>query len=319
MPYPVYATVHIILSSKRSLPRRLVFKCAAMPHCSVCLPPLLLAAFIGNRLAVYGGAADSDAYVAKWRVELAQQGREIAAAKRKTGAGRRRARTAGWNAACGVIRLDALRCAPGADGRSRSRGVRFLRSRRRSAAAGPTRGSALRATGLQSTPDALATLAQRPVTTARRARALPADPKAGESRRTAWRARRHRVDLLVLRDARSDPLRAHGASHGHRFPRAAWLAGQSRCADGVVSWSGPRNGYGQHGRGQPRQLGLTTRYGHNSKNLVAVGDTVTRAKSSPSSARRARHGLAPALPRSCRTAVRRTDGLHPQLGVAQLS
>jgi murein DD-endopeptidase MepM/ murein hydrolase activator NlpD len=48
-------------------------------------------------------------------------------------------------------------------------------------------------------------------------------------------------------------------------------------AAGVVSWAGKRNGYGNlvelnHGNG------LTTRYGHNSKNLVAVGDRVERGQ-----------------------------------------
>ncbi|TNE77495.1 MAG: M23 family metallopeptidase, partial [Gammaproteobacteria bacterium] len=46
-------------------------------------------------------------------------------------------------------------------------------------------------------------------------------------------------------------------------------------AAGVVTWSGDRNGYGQmieldHGEG------YATRYAHNSKNLVKVGDVVKK-------------------------------------------
>ena len=48
-------------------------------------------------------------------------------------------------------------------------------------------------------------------------------------------------------------------------------------ADGVVIWSGPRGGYGNmveidHGHG------YVTRYGHNEKNLVKVGDTVKKGQ-----------------------------------------
>lgn len=48
-------------------------------------------------------------------------------------------------------------------------------------------------------------------------------------------------------------------------------------ASGVVTWSGPRYGYGQmieinHGNG------YATRYAHNSDNLVTVGDTVKRGQ-----------------------------------------
>jgi murein DD-endopeptidase MepM/ murein hydrolase activator NlpD len=46
-------------------------------------------------------------------------------------------------------------------------------------------------------------------------------------------------------------------------------------AAGIVTWSGERAGYGNlveinHGNG------FVTRYGHNSRNLVSVGDTVQR-------------------------------------------
>jgi murein DD-endopeptidase MepM/ murein hydrolase activator NlpD len=47
--------------------------------------------------------------------------------------------------------------------------------------------------------------------------------------------------------------------------------------DGVVTWSGKRSGYGNmievsHGNG------YVTRYGHNQKNLVNVGDTVRKGQ-----------------------------------------
>jgi murein DD-endopeptidase MepM/ murein hydrolase activator NlpD len=76
---------------------------------------------------------------------------------------------------------------------------------------------------------------------------------------------------------RSDPFTGHLAHHqGIDF--AGTLGSPIKAvADGVVSWSGNRNGYGNlveinHGNG------LTTRYGHNSKNLVAVGDRVVRGQ-----------------------------------------
>lgn len=48
-------------------------------------------------------------------------------------------------------------------------------------------------------------------------------------------------------------------------------------AAGIVTWSGPRSGYGKmveidHGNG------VVTRYAHNAENLVAVGDIVTRGE-----------------------------------------
>ncbi|MGB5395958.1 MAG: M23 family metallopeptidase, partial [Gammaproteobacteria bacterium] len=48
-------------------------------------------------------------------------------------------------------------------------------------------------------------------------------------------------------------------------------------ANGVVTWSGPRYGYGNlveinHGNG------LTTRYGHNEDILVEVGDAVEKGQ-----------------------------------------
>jgi murein DD-endopeptidase MepM/ murein hydrolase activator NlpD len=77
---------------------------------------------------------------------------------------------------------------------------------------------------------------------------------------------------------RQDPFTGHQAFH-----RGVDFAGQSGAevvavAAGIVTWSGDRAGYGRmvevsHGNG------YITRYGHNSKNLVSVGTTVTRGQS----------------------------------------
>ncbi len=72
-------------------------------------------------------------------------------------------------------------------------------------------------------------------------------------------------------------------------------------ASGVVIWSGPRYGYGQlveinHGNG------YVTRYAHNADNLVAVGDTVSAAKSSPEWARRGERPVRICISRFCSTA-----------------
>jgi murein DD-endopeptidase MepM/ murein hydrolase activator NlpD len=48
-------------------------------------------------------------------------------------------------------------------------------------------------------------------------------------------------------------------------------------ADGLVSWSGQREGYGQTVEVTHRD-GLVTRYAHNQKNLVEVGDIVRRGQ-----------------------------------------
>ncbi len=75
--------------------------------------------------------------------------------------------------------------------------------------------------------------------------------------------------------SRQDPFTGHGAFHkGLDF---ASNAGDDvvAVAAGIVTWSGERAGYGQlveinHGNG------YVTRYGHNRRSLVAVGDTVQR-------------------------------------------
>ncbi len=75
--------------------------------------------------------------------------------------------------------------------------------------------------------------------------------------------------------SRQDPFTGHGAFHkGLDF---ASQAGNEvvAVAAGIVTWSGERSGYGNlveinHGNG------YVTRYGHNRRNLVAVGQTVQR-------------------------------------------
>jgi hypothetical protein len=77
--------------------------------------------------------------------------------------------------------------------------------------------------------------------------------------------------------SRTDPINGKQAWHG-----GLDFAGKSgteivAAADGVVSWSRDRFGYGNmveinHGNG------YVTRYAHNDKNLVALGDTVTQGQ-----------------------------------------
>lgn len=75
--------------------------------------------------------------------------------------------------------------------------------------------------------------------------------------------------------SRQDPFTGHGAFHkGLDF---ASRAGEDvvAVAAGIVTWSGERAGYGNlveinHGGG------YVTRYGHNRRNLVTVGETVKR-------------------------------------------
>ena len=75
--------------------------------------------------------------------------------------------------------------------------------------------------------------------------------------------------------SRQDPFTGHGAFHkGLDFASQAG-AEVVAVAAGIVTWSGERAGYGNlveinHGNG------FVTRYGHNSRNLVSVGDTVQR-------------------------------------------
>jgi murein DD-endopeptidase MepM/ murein hydrolase activator NlpD len=76
---------------------------------------------------------------------------------------------------------------------------------------------------------------------------------------------------------RTDPFTGKPANHkGVDF---AGKAGASvfAVADGVVTWSSKRYGYGElveinHGNG------YSTRYAHNSENLVAVGDEVSKGE-----------------------------------------
>jgi murein DD-endopeptidase MepM/ murein hydrolase activator NlpD len=76
---------------------------------------------------------------------------------------------------------------------------------------------------------------------------------------------------------RMDPFNGEEAMHkGIDFATDAG-ADVLAVAEGVVTWSGPREGYGNlieinHGNG------LITRYAHNAHTLVAVGDTVQRGQ-----------------------------------------
>jgi murein DD-endopeptidase MepM/ murein hydrolase activator NlpD len=76
---------------------------------------------------------------------------------------------------------------------------------------------------------------------------------------------------------RMDPFNGEQAMHkGVDFATDAG-ADVLAVASGIVTWSGPREGYGNlieinHGNG------YTTRYGHNAETLVTVGDTVQRGQ-----------------------------------------
>lgn len=76
---------------------------------------------------------------------------------------------------------------------------------------------------------------------------------------------------------RQDPFTGHGSHH-----KGVDFAGEAgsrvvAVAAGIVTWSGPRSGYGHlveinHGNG------YVTRYAHNQRGLVQVGQTVTRGE-----------------------------------------
>jgi len=76
---------------------------------------------------------------------------------------------------------------------------------------------------------------------------------------------------------RQDPFTGHQAFHkGMDFAGSAGSEVMAVAA-GVVTWAGERSGYGSlieisHGNG------YVTRYGHNQRTLVAVGQTVTRGQ-----------------------------------------
>jgi murein DD-endopeptidase MepM/ murein hydrolase activator NlpD len=76
---------------------------------------------------------------------------------------------------------------------------------------------------------------------------------------------------------RMDPFNGEEAMHkGVDFATDAG-ADELAVASGIVTWSGPREGYGNlveinHGNG------YTTRYAHNAQTLVSVGDTVERGQ-----------------------------------------
>jgi murein DD-endopeptidase MepM/ murein hydrolase activator NlpD len=77
---------------------------------------------------------------------------------------------------------------------------------------------------------------------------------------------------------RTDPFTGKPANHTGIDFAGKHGAEISAVADGVVTWSGDRYGYGvmveiNHGNG------YSTRYAHNSENLVAVGDEVKKGQS----------------------------------------
>jgi len=76
---------------------------------------------------------------------------------------------------------------------------------------------------------------------------------------------------------RTDPFKGHQAWHNGVDFAGKEGADIVAVAAGVVTWSGERNGYGElieldHGEG------YVTRYGHNKKNLVNVGDIVKKGQ-----------------------------------------
>lgn len=75
--------------------------------------------------------------------------------------------------------------------------------------------------------------------------------------------------------SRQDPFNGHGAFHKGIDFAAQDGADVVAVAAGIVTWSGERSGYGElvevnHGNG------YVTRYAHNRRNVVAVGQTVQR-------------------------------------------
>lgn len=76
---------------------------------------------------------------------------------------------------------------------------------------------------------------------------------------------------------RQDPFSGHEAFHKGVDFAGSMGADVVAVAAGVVTWAGERSGYGSlveisHGNG------YVTRYGHNQRTLVAVGQTVTRGQ-----------------------------------------
>jgi murein DD-endopeptidase MepM/ murein hydrolase activator NlpD len=270
--------MQLIFVNKHGLPRRLDLRrpLHTLLLLLALMPPLLVAAFVGNRFAVFGSSPESDAHVAHWRGQIAQQQKDIDAAKRKTAQ-----QVAALGQQVGslhaeIIRLDALG----------ARLVQMAGLKRGEfdfsqppAVGGPLDtpgGSPLDNLGLQGTLDALANLLND------RQRQLDVlehflltqklenrvEPR-GEPVDTAW--------ISSYFGRRSDPFTGHMAHHKGVDFAGTQGSPIKAVADGVVSWSGKRSGYGNlvevnHGNG------LTTRYGHNSKNLVAVGERVERGQ-----------------------------------------
>jgi murein DD-endopeptidase MepM/ murein hydrolase activator NlpD len=279
--------MHIIVVKKCGIPRKidLARPVHALLVSLLMLPPLLLAGLAGNLLAVNDGDADTTVHVSKWRAQIADQQSQIERAKQKTAEDLAALGLQIGTLHAELIRLDALgeRLVEMAD---LDRGeFDFTQPPALGGPAedlgdmlGSSQGlqSMLGSQGLQSTLDALTTLL------ADRERQLAVlehflltrklenrvEPR-GEPVDTAW--------ISSYFGRRNDPF--HGRVAHHKGIDFAGREGSpvKAVADGVVSWSGTRNGYGtlvevNHGNG------LTTRYGHNSKNLVSVGDRVERGE-----------------------------------------
>lgn len=269
--------MHIIfVSSKHGMPRRLDL--ARPLHVAVALlalaPPLVFTGFIGTFFGT-GSASDSGAYVSKWRAQIAQQRQDVQDAKEKTEQEITALGQQVGTLQAELIRLDAL-------------GARLVNMAgldrgefdfsQPPAVGGPIAdgGSPLDNLGLQSALDALtAVLADRErqlevlehflLTDRLKNRVEP----RGEPVDTAW--------ISSYFGRRNDPFTGHSAHHQGIDFAGRMGSPIKAVADGVVSWAGPRNGYGtlveiNHGNG------LTTRYGHTSKALVAVGDRVERGE-----------------------------------------
>ena len=270
--------MQLILVNKRGLPRRLDLRRPL--HTLLILlaltPPLLLAAFAGHRFAASGGAADTDAKVAGWRAQIAQQQEDIDAAKRKTAQDVAALGQQVGSLHAELIRLDALGARLVQMAGLNSGEFDFSQP---PALGGPLDGpggNTLENLGFEATLDALASLLSD------RQRQLDVLEHFLLTRKLENRVepRGEPVDTAYISSyfgRRSDPFTGHAAHHqGVDFAGSSGSAIKA-VADGVVSWSGKRNGYGNlvelnHGNG------LTTRYGHNSKNLVAVGDRVERGQ-----------------------------------------
>jgi murein DD-endopeptidase MepM/ murein hydrolase activator NlpD len=270
--------MHIIFVGRRSgVPRRLDLTrpLHATLIALILAPPMLVASLIGNQLGLREGAGRASAYVAHWQAQMGEQQSAVAATREQTEAELEALGQQIGTLHAHLIRLDALgeRLVEMAD---LDRGeFDFTQP---PAIGGPE-------DVLPAPVDAVDLLGALTALTALlndRARQLDVlehllltrklenrvEPR-GEPVDTGW------VSSYFGR--RNDPF--HGRVAHHAGVDFAGRQGSpiKAVADGVVKWSGTRSGYGllvevNHGNG------LTTRYGHNSKNLVKVGDRIARGE-----------------------------------------